>query len=277
MKKILSFIILLLILPLYINAQSLGPAIDNSSDLQSIISAALDYAEGYYTGNSARMEKALHPALIKRGLIKISKTGSPVLVQMNAETLIEAARNNKPKLGENPDIKAAVLEIHGNIATAKVFTPGFNDYLHFVKQNGEWKLANVLWCPPVEAESANKETEEQSVIDAINEFYTAAKNSDAALFSKVIYADMIKRTCTPSTENGKYFLRDVNSETLTEAVKTGMAKLPEGIGEVQPQVLDLYEHIASAKVTIGGITEYLHLAQQNGQWRIVNGLAYMNN
>lgn len=38
-------------------------------DLAAITRAAMDYAEGWYTGDPDRMRRALHPDLIKRTIV----------------------------------------------------------------------------------------------------------------------------------------------------------------------------------------------------------------
>ncbi|HEU5048747.1 MAG TPA: nuclear transport factor 2 family protein, partial [Gemmatimonadales bacterium] len=41
-------------------------AAQSAADSAAIRATALDYAEGWYTADSARMRRALHPALAKR-------------------------------------------------------------------------------------------------------------------------------------------------------------------------------------------------------------------
>jgi hypothetical protein len=41
-----------------------------------------------------------------------------------------------------------VLDIEGDVASAQVFTSGFNDYLHMARQQGAWRVVNVLGRPP---------------------------------------------------------------------------------------------------------------------------------
>lgn len=123
---------------------------EREADKEAIKQAALDYAEGFYEGNAERMQKAVHPDIAKRGLMQLNKTGQKVLNPMNAEMLVEITRMGVGKIpADQRKITVEVLDIYEDIASAKVFTAKFNDYLHLAKQNGQWRIVNVLWTPPV--------------------------------------------------------------------------------------------------------------------------------
>jgi hypothetical protein len=58
-----------------------------SADSGAIRATALDYIDGWYTNNAARMERALHPHLAKR-LVWADSTGRSHQVDMTALELI---------------------------------------------------------------------------------------------------------------------------------------------------------------------------------------------
>ncbi|HEY7728879.1 MAG TPA: nuclear transport factor 2 family protein, partial [Candidatus Eisenbacteria bacterium] len=58
-------------------------AAQTAADSAAIRATALDYIEGWYTGDAARMERALHPGLAKR--IVQRNDGSVTLGDMTAE------------------------------------------------------------------------------------------------------------------------------------------------------------------------------------------------
>src|SRR5713101_799428 len=62
-----------------------------SDDNESIKKAALDYIEGWYAGDAARMERALHPELAKR-IATTDDKGHARLGQMSAMTLVQGTR-----------------------------------------------------------------------------------------------------------------------------------------------------------------------------------------
>jgi len=148
-SSLLTLVILLT--TLCISAQS-------AKDTLAIKETTLNYIEGYFFKDAERMEKALHPELVKRSIQK-SKDGHEFVVNRGASCMIMAAANNSNRHAANPEgpIESIVeiYDIVGNAATVKVSTNqyGFIDYLHLGKYYGEWKIINVLWAsPPPEEE-----------------------------------------------------------------------------------------------------------------------------
>jgi hypothetical protein len=118
-----------------------------AADSAGIRSAALDYIEGWYTGDARRMEQALHPELAKRVVQTDPKTQKSVLSQMGAKTLIQYTREGG---GRETPIKrrqadVSILDIYQGAASAKVIAADWVDYLHLARWNGKWLIVNVLW------------------------------------------------------------------------------------------------------------------------------------
>ncbi len=130
-----------------IGATSAPAAAQSESDLAAIEEAALDYIQGYYSGDPERMEKALHPELAKRIVRNPPSGGEAVLEHMDATTLIDIAR----RMGQRPvpeDQRRAdvrILDVFENVASVRVDAATWIDYLHLARWNGEWKIVNVLW------------------------------------------------------------------------------------------------------------------------------------
>ena len=117
------------------------------ADSLAIRQTILDYAEGWYTGNAVRMARAVHPQLAKRALLTNRQTNDLFLDDMNAEKLIEATRKGYGK-GLPPEQQQkdmVIIEINGNTAVAKLQMRRWYDYLHLIREDGEWRIINVLW------------------------------------------------------------------------------------------------------------------------------------
>ena len=117
-----------------------------SADSAGIRQAALDYIEGYYEGDGARMERALHPELAKR-IVRTNDQGRSMLSQMSAMSLVLGTRagggKDTPVAQRRKDI--TILDIYRNAASAKIDASDWVDYLHLAKWNGRWVIVNVLW------------------------------------------------------------------------------------------------------------------------------------
>jgi hypothetical protein len=123
-------------------AADVGPLAEQAG----IRRAALDYIEGWYANDASRMERALHPQMVKRRVMQ--EAGAPLLDHGDARRLIEATRLSPGETAQpigNRRRDVRILDIHGNAATVKIDADDWVDYLHLVRWNGEWKIINVLW------------------------------------------------------------------------------------------------------------------------------------
>ena len=119
----------------------------SEADKTAITNTALDYIEGFYEGNSERMQRALHPDLAKR-IVRASNTqGQDKLDNMTAAVLIQATQGGSGKrIPKEKQIReVTILDAFGNAASVKIAAGLWIDYLHVAKFNGRWVIVNVLW------------------------------------------------------------------------------------------------------------------------------------
>ncbi len=108
----------------------------------AIEACARDYIEGWYAGDAARMERALHPELAKR-IVKRLPDGRGELENMGAMALVQYTRAHKPETGKRADVK--ILDVFGRTASVRVDAESWIDYLHLAHDGGRWRIVNVLW------------------------------------------------------------------------------------------------------------------------------------
>ncbi len=112
----------------------------------AIEQAARDYIEGWYAADAARMERALHPDLMKR-YVDAMPGGRQVLRNVTRDIMVEMTRagggSKTPPEARNIAVK--ILEVSGDIAVAVASSTEFYDYLSLAKSNGRWVIVNVLW------------------------------------------------------------------------------------------------------------------------------------
>jgi hypothetical protein len=142
MKKLICGLAIGLLAAAIANAQT------NSSDDDAAIKVtALNYIEGWYEGNAARMESALHPELAKRMISTDPKTGHSQFNHMGAMQLVQNTRrgggNQTPKDEQLKEI--TILDRFNNAGVVKIVASSWIDYLEVAKFNGQWKIINVLW------------------------------------------------------------------------------------------------------------------------------------
>jgi hypothetical protein len=116
------------------------------ADALAIRQAALDYIEGWYSGNAERMEGCLHPDLAKRTIFPDPR-GFDRLEPISAMGLVIATRNGAgcktPEDRRRKEI--TILDVFGGAASVRVDAANFVDFLHLGKLNDQWQIVNVLW------------------------------------------------------------------------------------------------------------------------------------
>ena len=119
----------------------------NTDDTAAIRQTALDYIEGFYDGDAARMERSLHPELAKRIAHADPVSGRSHLAEMSALALTQFTRDkaSRPTPAAERQQDVSVLDVTGNAASAKVVASTWIDYLHLSRFNGRWVIVNVLW------------------------------------------------------------------------------------------------------------------------------------
>ena len=117
------------------------------SEAEAIRQTALDYIEGWYTGNAERMERSLHPELAKRIVIPAENDANEDrLGQMSAMRLVQLTRSGMGSIPEHEQRKEVIiLDRDGRSASAKIIASTWIDYLHLAKWEGRWVIVNVLW------------------------------------------------------------------------------------------------------------------------------------
>lgn len=117
-------------------------------DSVAIKQAALDYIESQHQVKPEQMERALHPRMVKRTFWKDKATGKDYLRETTSESMIllaESYNKNGDKFPANPKKEVKFLDVSARTASVKLIADEWIDYIHVVKLNGVWKIANVLW------------------------------------------------------------------------------------------------------------------------------------
>jgi Putative lumazine-binding len=108
------------------------------SDRDLIEQTVLDYFEGWFDGDAARMERALHPDLVKR---------SSELKTASAPQMIDATARGVGRGLDVPDrrIEVDVHDIHGDIANVTVRSAVYREYVQLARTPEGWRIVNALW------------------------------------------------------------------------------------------------------------------------------------
>ena len=116
--------------------------------------ACMDYIEGFYEGDTAKLIRSLKPTLYKFGYWKNKTTNNyePDDHMTFTQALNFAKRVMEKKTFPKPGTpkKVEVLDIMNTIASAKVTAWWGIDYILLSKQDGQWMIEQVLWEGPLQ-------------------------------------------------------------------------------------------------------------------------------
>lgn len=142
MKKLIWFLAAAPLLGSFVFGQT-----TSSDENEAIRKTALDYIEGWYAGDAARMERALHPELAKRIISTDPKTGRSQFNHMGAMALVQRTRDGDGKKTppDRQSKEVTILDRYNNAAVVEIVASDWIDYLQVTKFNGDWKIINVLW------------------------------------------------------------------------------------------------------------------------------------
>lgn len=126
------------------NSSAPVPVPHNQSDVAEIEAVALDYIEGWYAGDVERMDRTLHADLVKRIPVAEDPPGESELRMVTKARMLELTADGG---GADPNAKVEILvdDVSNDIATARVVSPDYLDYLHLAKTPDGWKIANVIF------------------------------------------------------------------------------------------------------------------------------------
>src|SRR4029077_6096087 len=117
----------------------------SAADSTAIRATAHDYIDGWYEGDAARIEGALHSHLAKR-LVHDDQSGHSRLVDLTALELVQSTRAGTGKLPRAQwRDSVTILDVFGNAAMVRIDATTWVDYLEEVKWNGRWEILNVVW------------------------------------------------------------------------------------------------------------------------------------
>jgi Putative lumazine-binding len=122
------------------------PTDSTPDDEAAIVHAALDYFEGWFEGDPARIERALHPELAKRSIGQLSSDDER-LETITRQQMIDATASGEGRRRDPGDrrIEVDVEHIHGKIASVTVRSAVYVEYLQLVRTRDAWRIVNALW------------------------------------------------------------------------------------------------------------------------------------
>jgi hypothetical protein len=115
-------------------------------DAAAIRGCVLDYFEGWFDGDAARMDRALHPGLAKHSLGQ-GPDRSDTLDLTTKDEMVEATRQGSGRSRDLPDraIRIDIASVSGDIASAIVHSAVYVEYALLARTADGWRITATLW------------------------------------------------------------------------------------------------------------------------------------
>lgn len=126
--------------------QSTGATTADPDAAAAVTRAVEDYFLGWYDGDPERMRRALHPDLAKRSYVAGSDD-VPAVRAVSAVQMIEWTTEGEGRRSDPASrrFEVTVDEIHDTIATARVDSVPYREYIHLARTADGWRIVNTLW------------------------------------------------------------------------------------------------------------------------------------
>jgi hypothetical protein len=128
-----------------------GVAAQSADDRRAVERAVLDYVEGFYEGDTAKLVRSVHPEVAKYGYY-IPRDSSryvgeamPFAEFMSYANQVKA--RGRPAPADAPK-RIEVYDVLDQTASAKLTAWWGTDYLLLAKVDGRWMIRQVLWQTP---------------------------------------------------------------------------------------------------------------------------------
>ena len=122
---------------------------ESPGDRLGVERAALDYLEGFYEGDPSKLQRSVHPEVLKFGFAW--RGGEYRRIPMSFEEMLsfaERVRDEGQQPGPDAPKRVEILDVLDQTAVAKVHAWWGSDYLSMARYGGEWKIVQVLWQSP---------------------------------------------------------------------------------------------------------------------------------
>lgn len=126
-----------------------------TADRESVRRAVLDYVEGFYEGDTAKLVRSVRPEVQKFGFWIPRDSTRYVGEAMPWSEFLSYARrirDRRTPAPANAPKEITVFDVLDQTATAKLTAWWGTDYLLLAKYDGRWMIRMVLWqSPPVKS------------------------------------------------------------------------------------------------------------------------------
>ena len=231
----------------------------SATDLTEIRNAVADYCEGYYTRNQEQTHRAYHPECLKR-VFEETEHGVFYLVVQTRASMVDVAGIEESRV-DDPSYEITIDEVSQDMASVRLYSNDWVDFLHVVKARGEWKLLHAAYDelpePGVEPAKSDRDAIHAAALDYVEAWY----QGDAQRHALAYHDECVKRAFR---DDGG--LAVTSGQHMVDMCATGDTVLPDATWEIE--IDDIVGTVASVRVHSTYWVDFLHIAKARGAWRL---------
>jgi hypothetical protein len=286
MRMVLTMVVLLM---LTVHLFPSGIQAESEAAREAVKKTALDYMDGLYAGDAARVERAVHPELTKVSVIRMPGSDKDILKTSGYTMLIELVRANVGPVPENErNIDVTIYSILDGIASVKIASSRYEDYVALAEIDGAWKLINVLgqmnpeWLKQKKPEILKQNTpfdpakEKTAIETAALDYIEGYFEGDAQRMARAIHPELTKLRPLVLPQTGRTAFDKMGAGMLVGIAGSKSGLLEKDKRGISVKIYDFNKDLASVEVICSLFYDYLQMAKIDGEWKIVNVLWRMN-
>ena len=122
---------------------SKGPEIEaTEEEIAAIKAAALNYLFGWVEADPERHALACHPEALKRRYF--IKDGIDELDWVTPQLMVDWAASGLSRTADT-EYELIIDDVTQGMASCRLYSTNWIDFLHIVKARGDWRILNVTW------------------------------------------------------------------------------------------------------------------------------------
>jgi hypothetical protein len=251
----------------------------SAADSAAVMAASMDYIDGYWERDTARLSRGLHPELAKRQVVS-SRTGAPDRISpLTTERMINSAvrsAGNPPNPDRQSDVR--ILHMFGNMATVVVDAGAWLDYMHLARWNGQYRIFNIMYdfrraAPnpaPAGAPRGLSAADSAAVIAASLDYIDGLWESDSTRVRRSLHPELVKRQALAGRDGAPDRLTTLTADTMVVGAGRRAGRPAPATRLSDVKILHMFGNMATVVIDAGAWVDYLHLARWNGEYKIFN-------
>lgn len=227
-------------------------------DLRAIRQAVVEYCEGYHRRDPEQTARAYHSECLKRNF-EVTDDDVWYLVVQTPASMVDVARIDRKRV-DDPSYEIIIDDLSEDIASVRLYSDGWVDYLHVVKARGEWKLLHAAYTENSNRTDDLSPEDEAEITARALDYVEAWYAGDAETHAHAYHQECVKRAYQP---NG-YNLVTTSPERMVDLCATGESILDGAEWEII--IDDVAGGVATVRVYSTKWVDFLHVAKARGRW-----------